>query len=327
MKKSVFIFLGLLMAVLSLTVTGCEEKSGPTPTPTPVPQGFDLATTLVPDADFDIYVFARQVDATLVPGSIVDISGDFSVDSLALWGVNYEDSYAISGGLTITGADGAARLFDQVPEDAEFWAGITGDTVYFVYESETVGRELKGAIQSGRFKPYDNETALAELALFPDGGSTNLGAAAVAAPDRALANLVAKYTDPKIAGLIDIVLNTANIEVITAGFYSPGPIDVAAAVREIEATGWFEGDIGVLASVKSAWPELMFGPIAGAALEAAGFPRVEMGGIIAYRSEIEITDGKRVPILFAAVKNRLYIAISSDEVYAESLLKGLDIQE
>ena len=70
------IALFIFTATIFTIITGCEEEEPPEPTP---PPGIDLSSTLVPNADLDVYLFARQENPTVVLNEFVGTTNDFTV--------------------------------------------------------------------------------------------------------------------------------------------------------------------------------------------------------------------------------------------------------
>lgn len=317
----------LLVVLISMPIftLGCqEEELPPTPVETPV-QGIALSSTLVPNTDFDVYVYVKQPEPTVVLQDMLGTPFDISVDSLALWGIATEETFALSGGLTLATAREAAELHSQIPEQSEVWTSLSDVTIYFVYGTGAAEAAFKTAISSNDFKYYDNQQALYELSLFPDGGETRMAGVAIVEPSETVVKLLAKYAAPDASDLMEVLLKTANLQVLTAGIYSAKQVDIAEIAKNMELTSILELDVGILASAKSAWPGLVVNPIVSKALEAAGYTKVALGELIIYKGYLDLGDDKTVPVMFRVKDNRLFTAVSGNQSYAETLLINLNI--
>jgi len=316
----IFIFILFIIPVIG---AGCEEEEVEIPTTAP-PSRMGLSSTLVPDTDFDVYVYVKQDNPTPILKDILGTPFDVSVDSLALWGVTTEDSYAFAGGLAFTSPNNAADVHEQVPVHGNIWTSLSNHMIYFVHGSGTTEDALKSTISNGNFKNYDNELVLSELLVLPEGEETKLIAVAAAVPHQALANLLAKYTVPEASSLLNILMTTANVEVITAGFYSQRQINVAEIAKDIKLSNILASEMGILVSVKSAWPEIIVSSIVSAALESAGYEKTYLGDLEIYRGNLTLDNADALPLLFRIVDNRLFVAVSIRESYAQKLISSPD---
>jgi hypothetical protein len=324
-KKAVLCVMALIMALMPAAITGCEEEVTETETPpAPTQSGMDLSSTLVPNADFDIYVYIRQESPTTILKDIIGTPFDVTADSMSLWGTAAEDTYTLAGGVAFTASTNAADVHEQIPESSDIWTILSDYRIYFVHGSGTTVENMRSAIAANDFKNYDDQEALAELALYPDGATTKLIGVAVARPNQTLAELVAKYTVPATSDLLNVLLKTANVEVITAGFYSAHQLDVAEIAGNPEFASIMATGVGILAAIKSAWPGILFNPVVEGALGAAGYQETSLGDITIYKGILDV-DGDEIPLLFRVEDNRLYAALAVQESYAEALINGIDV--
>ena len=85
-RYAISIILIIILGTIPITVIGCQEEVQP-----PAPKlGMELSSTLVPNTDFDVYVYFKQENPTTVPKEIIGTPSDVSVESLALWGIPSE---------------------------------------------------------------------------------------------------------------------------------------------------------------------------------------------------------------------------------------------
>jgi hypothetical protein len=310
----------LLLAAFTF-IGGCEEETTPPPS-SGEPTG--LASTMVPDTDFDVYVYAKQAAPTVIPGEVVGAQQDITVDSLALWGVAGDDAFSFGGGIAFTGPDEPAMVEKQIEDEKGLWTKISDLTLYFVREAGQVTVPLEQAIQDNDFVPYDDDTALYEVSLLPDGGTTVRAAVAVMKPSGALVSLAAEKVAPESSALLKVLVATANPQVITAGLYSSEQLDIAALSREGPAE-ILDRDIGLVFSLKSGWPGVVVGPIFGEALESAGYVKTPLGDLTVYKGYVDVGEGARAPIYFRVRDNRVFAAVSGQDSYAQALITGLKL--
>ena len=192
-RSTIFILLIIMLVAIPITGAGCQEKEETPPSPT---ADIALSSTLVPNTDFNVYIYLQQDNPTLVLGDIIGTPFDLTVDSLALWGIATEDTFTFSGGLTLDSSVDAANIHDQISGQDKIWTSLSGHTIYFVQGSGVASDTLKSAISTNDFKYYDDEEALTELSLFPDGGTTKLTAVAITRPSKTLVKLIAKKSRP-----------------------------------------------------------------------------------------------------------------------------------
>jgi len=326
-KHIAVVLLAFMLVAVPAAGAGCEEEpeeTAPAATTQPA-SGLMLSSTLVPDTDFDVYVYLKQEEPTVVSSSIVGTPADVSVIALALWGVAGEDAFTFGGALTFTGPDDAGAIHDQVTGHDEIWKLLSGRTIYFVHGSGQTLVAMKSAISENDFKVYDDEAGLVEMALLPDGGTTRLAGIAIARPSSTLVRLIARKAAPEASGLLDVLLKTANLQVITAGLYSAEQIDTKEITDEADLAGILEMEVGILASVKSAWPGVVVSPIVGKALESAGYEKAALGELTVYQGNLELDSGERVPVVMRVEGNRLFAAVSRTEAYAEMLISSVNL--
>ncbi len=193
-NKLVVTILLFLLISTSIVAVGCQKEVTPLPA-TSIHS--DLSTTLVPNIDLDIYVYAKQDNPTTVLKSLVGTSFDVVAESLALWGIPTENDFILGGGLTFVSAANATKIHAQISDQVEIWTKLSGRTIYFVQGSGSIAETMKAAISTNNFKQYDNQNALPEIALLPDGGTTKLAAIGIVIPSETLTELIARNITPE----------------------------------------------------------------------------------------------------------------------------------
>ena len=190
------------LALSLLMSTGCDLLPGPS---TSDPSRFQLASTLVPNVDLDIYVYVRQEYTTTVPGELIGHPTDVEVESLALWGLATDEEFTIGGALTFVSETDADQVDARIFPEADTWITLSDQTIYFVRGTGAHAETLRTAITNKDFKYYDDLRALAELAILPDGGNTKRGAVAIVKSSDALLELIAQNAGSQIARIIESV--------------------------------------------------------------------------------------------------------------------------
>ena len=318
-KLFVMVFLFLIIPTF-IIAAGCQ-KEVTQPPPTSIHS--DLSTTLVPNIDLDIYVYAKQDNPTTVPKSLVSTSLDLVAESIALWGIPTEDTFILGGGLTFTRAADAAQIHAQISGQAEIWTKLSDRTIYFVQGSGTTAETMKAAISKNNFKQYDDQNALPEVALLPDGGTTKLAAIGIVIPSETLTELIANNITPEYSGMANTLLAQARLQVVTVGLYAPQQIDVAEIVQEIEGNSIWEADLGILALIKSGLPGFVVSPIVKSILDKAGYVETTVGELALYKGYLDTDNGEAIPILVSIEGNRIYITLSGQEPYARKLITNV----
>ena len=152
-KYIVSIGLTIMLLAIPIISMGCEEEKAPQPPPPPPPPPtFNLASTLVPNTDLDVYVYVQQEHPTIVPKDMINAPFDLEVESMALWGIPADDDFTFGGGLTLSSAADASKIHAQITPREEIWTALIDRTIYFVHGSGTAAQTLKTAISNKNFK-------------------------------------------------------------------------------------------------------------------------------------------------------------------------------
>ncbi|MFC2056940.1 hypothetical protein ACFLTO_05180 [Chloroflexota bacterium] len=315
-KLLVTVFLIFLMSIL-LIAGGCkEEVTKPQPTSTLN----DLSTTLVPNIDLDMYVYVKQDNPTIVYKNLVGTSLDVVAESLALWGIPTEDTFMLGGGLTFVSKADAAKIYAQVSDKVDIWTNLSERTIYFVQGSGTVAETIKAAISNNNFKHYDDQNALMEVALLPDGGTTKLAAIGIVIPSETLTKLIVNNINPNYSDMVNTLLTQARLQVITVGLYAPQQIDVTEIIQKIEHGSIWESELGILVLIKSGLPGFVVSPIVKEILDNAGYVETTIDESTLYKGTLDVNNGKEIPVLIMVDGNRIYVAVSGQESYAQTTI-------
>lgn len=313
--------LALTLALSLLMSTGCDLLTGPS---TSDPSRFDLASTLVPNVDLDVYVYVRQEYTTTVPGDLIGHPADVEVESLALWGLATDGEFTIGGALTFVGETDADRADARISPDADTWIKVSGQTIYFVQGTGAHAETLRTAINDKDFRYYDDRRALAELAMLPDGGNTKRGAVAIVKSSDALLELIARNTDPQTARIVESLDTQGRLQILIIGLYSSREIDIADVVRRIESGRILEADLGMLALARSGLPGLVVEPVICELLNDAGYPQTDLGGSTVYEAHLSLGRTVRIPVLIRVEGNRVFAAMSGQQSYTETLIASVN---
>lgn len=318
--KNILVGTVLLMVLTSIPIisAGCQEDS-----PLPSTASGKLSSTLVPNIDVDVYVYFKQENPTTIPKGLIGTPLDLEVESLALWSIPTEDKFILGGGLTLTSTDDAAKIQVQIPGNGETWTMLSGRIIYFVRGSGVIAEDMKAAISRNDFKYYDDQKALAEVALLPDSGTTKIAAVGIIIPSETLIKLIMNNIAPESSDMINSFVPWARLQVIAGGLYALHEIDIARILQTIELGGTWESDLGILALVKSGVPGFVATPIVQKLLSNAGFTEIKLGELTLYKGSLDTGKGKTIPVLVRIEGNRIFAAISGQESYAQTLITSI----
>jgi hypothetical protein len=280
---------------------------------------------MVPAVDLDVYIYVNQQAPTRVPKSLTGEDTDISVQSLSIWGiVNNENPYAVGGALTFTSAADAGAVFNQLKNSTDFYTELSDSIIYFVQGSGSSAESLKNAIANNDFKRYDDQKALAEAAKLPSGGTTKVGLIGIVKPNQAAVDLAKKYLGKDNADTLESLYSSAKPEIIALGVFSSQPIDLADTAQRISDNTIGDRDLGVVASMASAYPGILFSPIASQFIKKQGLTEVKVGDLTAYQYSVDIGNGKSIPIYLNISGNHIFATASGKDAYAQTLLTGIN---
>jgi len=319
-----FTTLLILLIVTPLINAGCQEEEGQLPPP---PSSSELSSTLVPNTQLDVYIYAKQEKPTTIPVEMINAPGDIDVESLAVWGVPADDDFALAVSITLTSASDATKLYAEINLAEDGWKMLTDNTIYLVQGSGTAAESLKTAISNHDFKYYDDSEALEAVATLPSLGTTKLAAIALAKPSKALIGFIAKYAASKDLEHINMILELVNLKVIAVGLYSPQQINIAETVEIIRSDGGISNpNLGLLILIKSGLPGLLVEPAVKKFLTESEFTETNLDEFTLYKGSWDIDDGKAIPVLVRIEGNHIFAAVAGQESYAETLIKSVQVQ-
>jgi len=301
-KLPVMCLLLILISTPIITV-GCQEEI--TQPPATSTQR-EFSTTLVPNINIDMYVYIKQDNPTIVPKDLISTQFNAVAESLALWVIPTEDTFILGGGLTFVSVADATEIHSQIPNQAEIWTKLSDRTIYFVQGSGVVAEILKAAISKNDFKYYDDQDALREVTLLPDGGTTILAAIGIAIPSETLTQLLANNINPEYSAVVNTLLTYARLQVVTIGLYAPQQIDVAEIAQRVR------NDPGLLVS-----------PIIKIILDNAGYIETTSDGITYYEGSFDAGNTEIIPVLVRIEGNRIFVAVSGKEAYTKMLITSV----
>lgn len=283
----------------------------------------DLAVTMVPDVNLDVYLYINQGNPTIVPKNLIGSSTDISVDSLAIWGVINDNMYSVGGALTFTNATDAKHIYSQSSQQNDLWTKLSSNTIYFVQGSGGSAENLISAISNNNFKQYDDGQALGEVSLMPDDSTAIPVVIGIIKPIQAAVNLLKPYIDANSAETIESIFTWAKPQVIVIGLYSSQQIDVADIVQRINTNTIWDADLGVVVSMNSSFPGLAFSPVANKYLDNTGYPKAKLGNLAVYKAFLDGGNGKTIPVLINVSGNHVFAAVSGKESYADTLMTSI----
>jgi len=318
--KKLLAILFMLLLVTSIIGMGCQEEAKSPAPASPV----GLSSTMVPNLDLDIYVYIKQDNPTILPSDKIDLPFDITTISLGIWGIAVEGDFTFGGGLTLTNAEDAAKIHANIPPIEDMWTFLSSNTIYFVQGSGTAAQSLRKAISNNDFKYYDDSVALKEVSTLPDSGTTKLAGVGIFKPSPELLGFLTQDADPEALQKINTVLNMVRLDVAVAGIYSPRHIDVAEIVGATEGNGkMLEADIGMLGLVKSGVPGFVVEPIVKKLLTETNYVETTVGEVTLHRGVLGDEGSQATPILVRVEGNRIFVAISGQESYAQTLITGV----
>lgn len=307
----------IILTLIPVMMVGCTE---PKLTGT---IANELAVTMVPNVNLDIYLYINQGNPTIVPKIFIGSSSDIPVDSVAIWGVINDNMYSVGGALTFTNTSDAGYIYSQLPQQNDFWTKLSSNIIYFVQGSGRPADSLISAISNNNFKQYDNNQALGEVSLMPNGSTTIPVGIGIIKPTQAALNLLKSYIDANSAETIDSIFTWAKPQVIVVGLYSSQQIDIADIIQRINANTNWDADLGVVASINSSFPGLVFSPIASKYLDNTGYTKAHLGDLNIYKIFLDGGSGKTIPVLINVSSNHVFATISGQESYADTLMTDI----
>ena len=310
----------LLLLVFLLLGVGCFGDMEQLPVSSPD----TLAALLVPDTNLELYAYAKQERPTIIPSKIINLSHDIRVDSLAVWGLPSEKGLVFGAGLTLTNANDASEIYNSIKFEEDGWKILRENKIYVVRGSGVAAESLKLAIANNGFKYYSNRSVLEAIAMLPRSIRAKMVAIGVAKPSKQVLEFSAGYIGKKNFEQVDRVLRLLNPDVVIVSLHSPHQINVAKAVEVFEKGSSASAlDVGMLALVKSSLPGFVVSPVTRNLLKDNGFLEKKVGDYTVYRGSWSAPDGSTIPILVRIEGSYIFVAISGQEPYAETLITNI----
>ena len=228
-------------------------------------------------------------------------------------------------GITLANASEASNAYDLVSIEGGRWKRLSGNSVYFVSGSSAAAESLKTAISKGDFKPFDDKKALKAVTILPSGETTKLTGIFITKPSEAVMNLIVKVIPFEGSGLINIMLQLADIEVIVGGLYPPERIDITKIVNAIEGDGNFSQlDSSLVILFKSGRPSFLVEPVANKKiLVESGYTKINIGDATLYKAPWNTDSSGTTPALLRVEGNHIFVAISEQESYLKTLITSI----
>jgi hypothetical protein len=283
-----------------------------------------LSALLVPDANLEFYVYAKQDRPTIVPATIINLSHDVRVDSLAIWGVPSDKALAFSAGLTFTTPKDASEIYTLIESDKDTWKLLRDNTIYVVRGIGKAAETLKSSISNNNFIRYTNESVLESFAMLPRGDRTKMLALAVAKPSKQVLDFAAGYMGPKDFEQVNRILKLLNPEMVMGGLYSPHQINVTKAMGVFEKGGNPSSlDAGMLILIKSGFPGFVTNTVVSNILRDYGFTESRMADFTVYKGFWSAPGDNRIPVFVRIEASYIFVSISAQEEYAQIMLTSI----
>jgi hypothetical protein len=315
-----------VLAILTLVIITLGVLLGSAGCTATIPglNSVQLQETLVPTVDLDVYLYINQQVPTNVPKTLTGASSDIKVQSLSIWGIIKDiNQPAVGGALTFSTAADASTVFDQFKNSKDFFIKLSDKNIYFIQGSGSGAESLKTAISNNSFKRYDDKQGLAEAAKLPSGGTAKPGLIGIIKPDQAVVDLVKKFLDRNTANTLESLYSGSKAEIIALGIFSSQPIDFAVTAQRISDNTIWDTDLGIVISVASAYPGIIFSPIAGQYFKNQGLTEIKVGDLTAYKYSAGLGSDKVIPIYLNISGNHVFAVASGKDSYAQTLLTGI----
>jgi hypothetical protein len=158
------------------------------------------------------------------------------------------------------------------------------------------------------------------VSRLPSGGTTKPGIIGVIKPNKTAVNMVKRYIDQNTSSTVESIFSYAKPSIIVLSVLSSQPVDLADMANRISNNTFWDVDLGVALSVNSAFPGIVFSPIASRFIAGQGFPEVKVGDLTAYKYSAEIGNGKSISIYLNVSGNHIFATASGKDFYAQTLM-------
>jgi hypothetical protein len=319
LNKITFVVLVLfvIFAVLGFGCLGEVEQI-------PFSNAGSLSALLVPDSNLEFYVYAKQDRPTIVPATIINLSHDVRVDSMAIWGLPSDKALAFSAGLTFTTDKDASEIYASIEIEKDTWKLLRDNKIYVVRGVGKAAETLKTSISNNNFIRYTNESVLESVAMLPRGDRTKMLALAVAKPSKQVLDFAAGYMGTKDFEQVNRILKLLNPEMVMGGLYSPHQINVAKAIGVFERGGNPSSlDAGMLISIKSGFPGFVINSVVSNILKDYGFIESRLADFTVYKGFWSAPGDNIIPVFVRIEANYVFVSISAQEEYAQIMLTSI----
>jgi hypothetical protein len=314
----------LMLAVallLPVVVAGCqgemEQFQGLSPSS-------EFSVLSVPNVDLDVYIYAKQRDLTTIPADIVNMPHDIKVESVAIWGVPGDKDLVVGTGLTFDNEATAREVFRYVEADSTLWTLLRGTNLYIVKGTGNAASKLKNAITGNDFKNYDNSRLIEAANMLPKSVRAKLISIALAKPSKQLINFLGENINQLNLTQINDILNSANLEIFIAGLYSPNQINIARAAQVARGKGNLADlNLGLLVALKSGFPGIIVEPRIKSILTEQGLTEARIGEFSVYKGYWKNPYMPGIPVYARVEGNYVFLAISGQESYAQTLITSI----
>jgi hypothetical protein len=318
-KKTLFIPFLLLVC---LTANSCQIDPDQLPFVSSANNKF--AAFMVPDTNLDLYVYAKQERSTTVPADMIKMPQDVDVEALAIWGVPAKEGLVLGMAFTFADSKTASDTYSRITLDQSWWKFLNNNVIYIVQGSGIASTALKEVISKNDFIYYNDSQILESVLIFPNSGRSKIIALAAAKPSEQVINYLEKSIDSKNMQLVNKISKQINLDLIIAGLYSPHQINIAKAGEVLKkGTNLASLDLGILILIKSNLPGFLVEPAVKNILTEYGFIEKSLGRFSLYRGLWSTANNNVVPIFIRVEDNYIFVALSGQETYAETLITSV----
>jgi hypothetical protein len=308
----------LILSFIPLIGSGCAENTS---------SGIisdTLKATMVPNVNLDAYLYFDQGSPTSIPQNLLQSNTDIQINSLALWGICDSESYGLAAALIFNTAADAGQIYSLASQQKDVWTKQSDRSVYMLYGSGSPADSLKTAIENNNFKNYDDQKALKEVASLPLDTRSRPLAIGIVQTKQDMIVLLKKYVDASTAAALENVYKWGKPQTIILSLYSDQTLEIQDLGGRVMNNTIWDMNLGIVASVDSAFPGFLVSPIAAGILGDQGFSKKSVNNLDVYEKQIEVVKGQNVPLLVNVSGNHIYAASSLNAAYANTLMTGIN---
>ena len=285
-KYLVHIFLLVL-----LLVAGC---SGPKASAPELTEG--LAAAMVPNMPLDGYLFFRQSQPTLLPGMLLNLPADITVQSVEVWVVPAESTEIIGAVVTFTYAQDAATLFPLIPNQNELWKYLAANNIFLVMGSGGSAEALKNAITARQFVSLSTAApdAWDLMQRFPSQPASKPPVVGFIRMEDRLLAFVQKYAKGSFDEGTVSALKMAKIEMAAVAMYSNKILQVTDLLSPANLK---DAGLGGIMIAKSSYPGFAISAALGPLASRMSLEKTDVDGKKAYYRAMDAPGGQKVLLL------------------------------